>query len=277
MSESVPETPGASAPARKVVKPTVVATAQPLRVRRAVARLQSRDGVQVPALSSFEHRPIAQLNDALMRLANAQRRALAGLKGQLLAHSAGKARKSLLVTSGLNGEGKTTAAVTMAAGLARSCQGPVFLLDANLQHPNLHELFNVDAEPGLTDVLLGTADLSEVVYRTTINNLFVVPAGTTDGDAQHILETPRFREALRDIARQGDYVIIDGASMLSAPDTVLMVPGVDGVIQVVECERTRRDVPDEVRERVESVDGTFLGAVLNKRRFYLPRLFYGRL
>lgn len=221
--------------------------------------------------------PPAQLEPRLNSLAQSQHRALSGIRGRLLSGARGKEVRTILVTSGLGGEGKTTIAVTLAMSLARTSDNAVLLIDGNHHSPALHDLFQIAPAPGLSEMVLQNRPVEECIWRTETPNLFVAPWGNEEIYSTSVLDPARLGPVVNGLKSQFGYVIMDSAPVLSTPDALLAVPAFDGTIEVIRCERTRRDVPVAVQHGVETAGGTLLGVILNRRRYYLPRLFYKRV
>lgn len=221
--------------------------------------------------------PPTRLHPQLLDLANKHRRGLAGIRGRLLSDAQGKSVRSIMVTSGLKGEGKTTVAITLAVSLAASSNGVVLLIDCNLDAPILHSLFEIPSGPGLADVVLRNRPLEDCVWPTDIPNLYILPWGDERTLAANVIGGEPFRKLIRAFRDSMKFVIADSAPLLSIADMLLALPAFDGVLEVVRCEQTQRDVPRDVKDRIEGVGGTFAGAVLNRRRYYLPRFLYGSI
>lgn len=217
-----------------------------------------------------------RLEPRLRALVLRQLRGLSGLRGRLMATSGGKQVQSILVTSGLVGEGKTTVSVILGVSLASALKMPVLLIDGNLHSPQLHRLFGLDPKPGLGEMAAAAASPEACVRATEFPNLMVMPAGDMGRLGANVFEGLGFAKVLDELRGRFHNVIMDGPAMLTSSEVLMVVPMFDGVIEVVMCEQTKMDVPVAVRERIESVGGVVLGAVLNRRRFYVPRFFYGK-
>lgn len=221
--------------------------------------------------------PPARLEPRLDALAQSQHRALSGIRGRLLSGARGKEVRSILVTSGLGGEGKTTIAVTLAMSLARTSDAPVLLMDGNHHSPALHDLFQIPAAPGVSEMVLQNLPVEQAIWSTETPNLYVAPWGGEKVYGTSVLDPARFRPVVEGLRSRFGYVVMDSAAVLATPDALLAAPAFDGAIEVIRCERTRRDVPPAVKHGVETAGGMLLGVVLNRRRYYLPRLFYKRV
>ncbi len=200
-------------------------------------------------------------------------RELASAEGNLLL--AGPGLKTLYVTSCFNGEGKTTAAVHLAMGLAGQSDKRVLLVDGSTRSPRLHELFGAKASPGLTDWRAESAAADDVCQATEHSKLWLLPHGDARdrGAALEQLTALAGSETLRS---RFDYLIFDGDSVLGSSQVSLVARAFDGILLTVACEKTKWEVVQQVREKIEQGGGQVLGVILNRRKYYIPRFFYGR-
>ena len=171
--------------------------------------------------------------------------------------------KSLLVTSSSPEEGKTTTAVNLAISMARDGKR-VLLVDTDLRRPAMHRLFDLQEQKGLTHLLLGNGTIEEVSGRTEIAGLRVIPAGPPPPDPPQVLRSSRMRELVAEIKENAEFVIFDSPPLLAVTDPMLMVPLVDGVLLVVDAERTRRGPVRRSVEMLQLANPQVVGAVLNK-------------
>lgn len=204
-------------------------------------------------------------------------RRLAGVGAQLAITTARSLPvRRLLIASGLAGEGKTVASVCLAVAMAAP-RRPVVLVDGNAANPELHGLFGVSRRPGLVEMVRDGVPLQDCVRVTANPGLFILPIGGTPDDWVATLESPDLARVLERSTPQKGMMIIDGPSLLTHSEALVLVAHVDGVAQVVRCETTSQDVPLDVRDRVEAIGTPYLGVILNARRYYLPGFLYRRL
>ena len=199
------------------------------------------------------------------------------IKGQLLSATGDRNIKTILVTSCYSKEGKTTAALSIAYGLTNETDFNVLLIDGNFRAPVLHEYFEIPRSPGFSDLFLHETS-SPTTYRpNTEGSLVVIPNGTEIPNPLRILNEGIFKERLHTLGEGFDYVIVDGTSIFGFSDVLVTAKDFDGIILTVECERTRWEVVQEAKERLENVGGYILGVVLNKRNYYIPKAIYGKV
>jgi non-specific protein-tyrosine kinase len=171
--------------------------------------------------------------------------------------------RTLLVTSAIPGEGKSTTAANLAVAMAQAGQ-KVALLDGDLRRPRLHRLFNVPLQGGLaTSLLTGHLD-GNFQPTPAAEGLSVLPAGPLPPNPAELLGSQRMRELLDDLAQQVDVVLIDSPPVLPVADTMGLAHMVDGVLLVVDSGKTRRGMVRQAIERLRQVGGNLIGVVLNR-------------
>lgn len=199
------------------------------------------------------------------------------LKTNLLARHPDKSVKTILFSGTAHGAGASTTAINFAATLARNCQLKVLLMEANLRTPSLHEVFHLEPELGLSDVLTNGTRLSACIKKVSPENLYVVTRGGKQAGPVGLFESERFGEFLKSVKDQFDYVILDGPPVPSFSEAQVICGKVDGVVMVVESGKTREQVAVRAKKELEEAGGTVLGVVLNRRKHYIPGWIYRRL
>lgn len=215
-----------------------------------------------------------ELNEAHNRILMQNLGAFAGIQGGLQSAAENRDVRSILITSCNRGEGKTVAASGMAYTLAGQANVDVLLMDGNVSAPALHTIFGVPREPGLSDYLTSETALDEVVCPTTTPRLLLMPCGREATTLIDITRSDSFKKQLASLRSKFDYVICDGSSVFGSSDASLIAGFFDGVVLVVECERTRWEVVRDAKERLTKAGGKILGVALNKRRYYIPKALY---
>lgn len=106
------------------------------------------------------------------------------------------------------------------------------------------------------------------------SSLFVSPASNSGAPTPELFNSPRFDGFWANLKLNFDLVLIDSLPLSISPDASAIASKVDGVILVLEAEKTKWRTARHVRERMESVGGNILGIVFNKRRYYIPQFIY---
>lgn len=172
--------------------------------------------------------------------------------------------RSIVVTSALPGDGKSTVAANLATMIAASGQ-QVVLIDGDLRKPTVARTFSVPGEIGLTDVLAGRTELAAVVHPWSSNDaLSVLPSGSIPPNPTELLGSQNMRELVESLTEEGMIVIIDAPPILPVTDAAVLAAKCDGSLVVASAGQTRTDSLEQALERVEAVHGRILGVVLNR-------------
>ena len=182
----------------------------------------------------------------------------------------------VLVTSALAGEGKTFCAINLAISIALEMDHTVLLVDADVAKPSVPQALGLEAEKGLMDVLLDRRiDLAEVLWKTDIDTLTLLPAGTVHQHATELLASDAMRVLLREMAaRYHDRIIIfDSPPLLAASEAGVLASRMGQIVMVVEAGKTTEAALKDALGRIES--SNVAGLLLNKGEGPGLRYYYG--
>jgi Mrp family chromosome partitioning ATPase len=219
--------------------------------------------------------PAAAFAPAVLRQLEQNHGQLSLVEGNLVAAAQSEVC-TIYVTSCFRGEGKTTAALSTAYGLCAISQARVLLVDAGNSAARLHAMLALAPYPGLNEVIEGRVDLSDALHPTSgFPGLHVLTCGAVDhAGLSEARRVARIKAFLARVRPHYDFVVVDGGSALASSDPARLAACFDGVVFVVACERTKWEVLQGAVEKVRQGGGQVLGGVLNRRRFYVPRLIY---
>jgi len=184
--------------------------------------------------------------------------------------------KAILFSSPGRGEGNSTVLIQFARTLAAE-GNRVLLVDGNLRVPSLHKAFHLPRENGLTELIFSRSpfrNISQFLKQTTLDNLWVITSGNTFPNPASILESSYLEILIDEVKGHFDWILFDSPPVTSYSDSVALARAVDGVVLVVQAEKTRWEVVQEIQGRLEHGGGRILGVVLNKRRFHIPNWLY---
>jgi capsular exopolysaccharide synthesis family protein len=184
------------------------------------------------------------------------------IRTSLLLARPGAPARTVLVASALDGDGKTTTAINLAAAFAQ-LDASVLVVDADLRRPSCHGLLGVPGAPGLSEVLCGRADLKQVLRPVPGHPLRLLPAGDTPPNPTELLGSDEMRELLTALAGQFDYVFVDSPAARGMADALVLSTLVDGVVVVARHEHTPRRLLAAVCDRFAYARAPMLGLVLN--------------
>jgi capsular exopolysaccharide synthesis family protein len=176
--------------------------------------------------------------------------------------------KTLLITSGVPGEGKTSTAANLAISLAQTGQ-KVLLVDMDLRNSQIHHIFRQVRLPGLTDFLADDESstdcpLGEPFIRATeIDNLYLFPAGDPISDVEMLLNSEKMECLVNSLKGAYDIVLFDSPPLLASADALTLATYMDGTLMVIKSGKTKHEVAFQAKELLENVNAEILGVVLN--------------
>src|SRR5260221_1246134 len=170
--------------------------------------------------------------------------------------------KTMLITSSVSGEGKSTVAVSLACMLALAGRR-VVILDADLRHPNVHRMMQLQKSPGLAEVITGEKTLEEVLQVERVSGASVLAAGASVSSPCDILESPRLRQILLALSVDFDAVIIDSPPVLAVYDAGVVAQHVDSTIMVVRWGETKTATFVTALQRMSDLNIPVKGIVLS--------------
>ncbi|MBF0343724.1 MAG: CpsD/CapB family tyrosine-protein kinase [Nitrospirae bacterium] len=217
------------------------------------------------------------LSEKVFSLIKRNEREQANFIGHLTVAKREHGYKKILVTSANNFEGKTTTAINISYSISKATNESVLLVDGNIHKPTIFKLFNTVNTPGLTEYFLGQEDYYASIQATMYNNLTIMPSGLEISNSNDLYDASIFENKLNELKARFNYIIYDSHSVLSYPDTSIIARYFDAIVIVVECEKTKYDVIQQAKDKLESVGGKIWGVVMNKRKFYIPRFLYGKI
>ncbi len=188
-----------------------------------------------------------------------------------------KPRRSLVLSGATSGEGVTTLVTFLGTSLAVRDGKKTLVIDASFKSPRFSRIFGLLGKPGLSDYCSGSAELSDVLYRTDSDELFLMGIGTDLYNPSLILSSDRARSLASELTQRFDYVLFDTGAVLSNAETSMLAAGVDGVILIVRAGRTKREVLLKAEKLIRFSGGRVIGSVLNRREFPIPEAIYKRL
>lgn len=175
--------------------------------------------------------------------------------------------KTILLTSSVPSEGKTTISINLAGSLAQMNK-KVLLLDCDLRKPRVHTVFEYDRYPGLSDYLFSNASLEEITRKSKVDNLFVITSGTIPPNPSELLGSKQMMDFLNLMKSKYDFVIIDSPPFISVTDAEILFRITDGTILVLKAGKTPSEAFYRTCEKLSSMNPhNFLGVVFNNFSF----------
>ena len=175
--------------------------------------------------------------------------------------------KSILITSAEPQSGKTLTASNLAISFSQTAN-KVILVDCDLRKPQMDKIFNLDKEPGLTEYLLGKADIDSIIKYTEAENLTVITSGKIPRNPAEIIGYEKMKELINDLKNRFDFIFFDSPPVISVTDAVILADIVDGLIQVVRSGKALMSIAQTVKERLANTKANNLGVILNAMKAY---------
>jgi capsular exopolysaccharide synthesis family protein len=206
------------------------------------------------------------------------------LRTSILLSTAGHAPKSLLVTSSLPAEGKTTTATNTAISLAQT-GAKVLLIDADMRRPRLHSVFGIGNGEGLSTLLsseVNKDEIIDIIKRDETTKLFLLPSGPVPPNPAELIGSEQMSNLLRTLQENFTHLVVDSPPIASFTDGVLIASMVDGVILVVHSGKSSRQVVKRSKQLLNDIGARIFGVVLNnvnlraEDNYYYYQSYYHR-
>jgi polysaccharide biosynthesis transport protein len=188
------------------------------------------------------------------------------LRTSILLSTPGRSPKTLLVTSSVPAEGKTTTVVNTATVLAQT-GAKVLVIDADMRRPRLHHVFGLSNTDGLSAILSNEITEAETLARINQyqeSNIYLLCSGAIPPNPAELLGSSQMKRLLDIASETFGFIVIDSPPIASFTDGVLISSLVDGVILVVHGGKTSRQVVKRTRQMLQEIGAKIIGVVLNK-------------
>ena len=183
-------------------------------------------------------------------------------------------RRTLVVTSSVPGEGKTTFSINLA--LAHSHTKKTLLIDADMRRPAISKGLQVaPGAKGLSNFVSGTAALQECLVPIEDSDLVLMPAGAVPPNPLELLLSQRFKDTLHELEKHFDVIVIDSPPVELVSDAMVLATMSQGVIYVARAESTPHQVARKGIQRIKRAGGQIIGVVLNQFDVQKAEKYYG--
>ncbi|MBC7723496.1 MAG: polysaccharide biosynthesis tyrosine autokinase [Burkholderiaceae bacterium] len=182
--------------------------------------------------------------------------------------------RSIVVTSALPGEGKSSTSINLALAMAERFQR-VLLVDADLRRPSLAEYCQIDGAVGLTSVLVGSVAVTDAIRPWAGGLIDVLPAGIVPANPSQLLGSDAMAELAEALIANYDFVIFDSPPLLPVTDSLLLAKLADGAIIVTRFKSTRRQQVADAVQSLENVNARVFGLLLNGVKPSGDAAYYG--
>lgn len=172
--------------------------------------------------------------------------------------------QSILVTSSVPGEGKSTVLSNLALIMAQNGE-KVIICDSDLRRPVINKIFKGDNHQGLTNALVGDQEIAEVIKTDSPHpNLSYIPAGPIPPNPYELLSSEKMSRIIKKLKDNADVILLDSPPVIGFADALILANQVDGVLLVVEVKRVHREAVKRAKDLLEKSKAKILGVILNK-------------
>ncbi len=186
-------------------------------------------------------------------------------------------RRVIMFTSASHEEGVTTLASSYARLLGRGDRERVLLVELNARRPALFWRLGLSVDTGVSHYFTENRPLSSVIQRDTRFGFDVVHIGEKDPATIQLHMEEALPRLLAEAKVAYGTVIVDAPPVIMSPETPRLARRMDGVVMVVHCGKTRREIVRRSITMIEQFDGTVLGIALNRKKYYIPEFLYQRV
>jgi capsular exopolysaccharide synthesis family protein len=170
--------------------------------------------------------------------------------------------KTVLVTSTIPQEGKSSISVNLATVFAQKNEQAI-IVEADMRKHRLAATFGLDNKEGLSSFLAGTAGLEQIIKKTAVPNLSLIPAGPVPPNPAELLTSTKTKLLLEELNKKFDRIIIDSPPVLTVADTSILANVADGVIQVIRAGFVNLEAVLRTKQRLTEAKARIIGVILN--------------
>jgi len=171
--------------------------------------------------------------------------------------------RTIVVTSSMPEEGKSTVVANLAVSLAQA-GAAVIAVDCDLRNPSLHRIFGLPNERGLTSLMLSPDNsVRDFLQRSEAGSVDVLTSGPLPPNPAELLGSKRMESLVRELRDRADFVVFDTPPVLAVTDAAVLATKVDGSLLVLSAGHARRDAAKKAKRTLEELRSSFLGVVVN--------------
>ena len=191
--------------------------------------------------------------------------------------------KTLMVTSAMPKEGKTTSAINLAITMAQA-GAKVLIVDTDMRRPRIHRSFNIANDQGISSLILGDSSFDQAIVPSELQGLDVLPCGPVPPNPSELMHTKRFADVINGLKERYDKILFDAPPVGAVTDPVILGTQVDGAVLIVKTGKTPRVQVQHALRALQDANVRLLGLVLNdmdintkKYGYYYGKYYrYGR-
>ena len=183
--------------------------------------------------------------------------------------------KTLTITSSIHNEGKTITAINLAISMANDMDKKhILLVDADLRRARMSKYLGIDAETGLAQLLSNGLAPEDSFLNIGIDNLTVLPAGKVPHNPAELLGSQKLKNLIALLKSKYDYIVFDTPPVISLTDAVLLGAQTDGVVMVIQANRTQKGIVEHSQSLLKQAQAKILGYILTNIQYHIPAYIY---
>lgn len=171
--------------------------------------------------------------------------------------------KTIVVTSSGPSEGKTTTVCNLGISMAEA-QYKTIIVDCDQRKPKVHRIFEISNEKGLSDLLIDEVSIEDVLNKTSVDNLYVLPSGTRPPNPSELLASTKMHQFLDYLKENFDYIVLDAPPIIMVTDAQILSQYSDGCLLVIASGEADKEAAIKAKKLLENVNAKIIGVVLNK-------------
>jgi protein-tyrosine kinase len=175
--------------------------------------------------------------------------------------------KTIMIASAMSGEGKSLIAINLAIIIAVELQSHALLIDCDLRNPSISRLFGMSEQKGLSNYLIGEAEIPDLLIKTSVDKLSIMCGGTIQDNPVELIGSDRMKSLIQDLKSRYDdrYIILDSSPLLATTEPTVLNEMADTILMVVKSGDTPRE---SVQQALKLLDKSkVMGVILNNMEF----------
>ena len=183
--------------------------------------------------------------------------------------------KTIAITSSTANEGKTLTSLNLAVAMTKDvdCK-KVLLVDCDLRRGTVESSLGMESKVGLSDYLHLNADVENIIYKTKIKKLSIIPKGKITDDSADLLASSKMKALLKNVKEKFEIIILDTTPAISVSDAGIICSQADGTIMVIRTGKTQRGIVKHATELLNQSKVNLLGYVLTHIEYPIPEYIY---
>lgn len=186
----------------------------------------------------------------------------------------GQERKSFLITSSVNEEGKSVTTINLAVVIAQYQSSPILIVDCDLRKPSMHRYLGLDIQNGIADYLERHRSFDEIVKTTELPHVSAITAGDIPKNPSELLGSSRMEQFIQEARHRYEYVIFDTPPVIPVTDAAVLGPKLDGAVMLMKTGDTQRETAGHAYRLLKQANTTILGFIMTNAKQYIPKYLY---